>query len=107
MSDDVLNSERTNKRIPVLRKYVAGDKAPFIVHIYSDVADSVRPAHPLHVSRIIMGMVRDDDYLIEIKKLGKGKVLAEFATAEAANVILTSQSLAAHNLRAHSLHPAV
>lgn len=69
------------------------------MHIYSDELDAAKSIHPLHVSRIITGKVRDDKHIIEIKKLGRGKVLAEFATAEAANDIIASQNLASHNLR--------
>lgn len=42
---DVLNSEKKDHGIPMLRKYNAGDKAPFIVHIYSDSVDPVKLTH--------------------------------------------------------------
>lgn len=56
--------------------------------------------HPLHVSKLVTGVVRKDGDIVELKKLGKGKVMVEFGSASAANNLVNSEVFKAYNLRA-------
>jgi len=51
------------------------------VHVHSIVEDPAKPLHPLLISRTLSQIAYAD--IKEIKKIGKGKILAEMATAKA------------------------
>lgn len=84
-------------------KYTRNDAAPFIVHIHPLEEDSNNASflHPLTISRIITGIVFND--VIEIKKIGRGKIAVYLANFSAANRLVEDKSLALHKLRAFIL----
>lgn len=55
-------------------------------------------AHPLLVSKLIANIAFND--IIELKKIGKGKIMAELKTAKAANNLVSSDLLDSNNLKA-------
>lgn len=99
-SSDNHNSSRRNNSINFASsKYSSNDKAPFVVYIYSRNNNaSNQAAHPLLVSKLIANIAFND--IIELKKIGRGKIMAELKTAKAANDLVTSNLLEANNLRA-------
>lgn len=82
-------------------KYSARDNAPFVVYIYAKNSNPAKPMHPLHISKLITNIIRDSNAIREIKKIGRGKISAEFnLSAAAANNITTSPVLESYNLEA-------
>lgn len=87
------------KGFPTL-KYTINDKAPYTVYIYTKYSthSSTEAAHPLYVSKLIANIAYND--IIEIKKIGKGKIMADLKSHQAANNLVSSELLASHNLQA-------
>lgn len=51
-------------------KYTASDSAPFVVYMYAETQDSSKLNHPLHISKLITGITRNSNSILEIKKIG-------------------------------------
>lgn len=81
-------------------KYTSNDKAPYIIYIYTKNSShsSAEAAHPLHVSKLIANIAYNE--IIELKKIGKGKIMAELKTHQAANNLVSSELLDRNNLHA-------
>jgi len=78
--------------------YTNSDCPPFIVHVYSHSHDpSSSPAHPLLISKTLSQLAYSQ--IKEIKRIGKGKILAEMKSAEAANNLVQDPRLEKENLR--------
>jgi len=79
-------------------RYHSRDKPPFIVQVQPlQESDSIN-LHPLHISRILSQI--HPRGVLEIKKTGRNRILAQMSTYEAANRLLDDKSLAARNLKA-------
>jgi len=78
--------------------YSNTDCPPFIVHVYSTNEDPSGPMHPLLISRSLSRIAYSD--IKEIKKIGRGKVLAEMNSAKSANNLVLNSDLNKENLRA-------
>jgi len=88
------NSDQ-NKKIT----YSNSDQPPYIVHVYSNnnnIDPQIGPMHPLLISRTLSKIAYSE--IKEIKKIGRGKVLAEMTSAKAANNLVLNSSLTKDNL---------
>lgn len=81
-------------------KYVKNDHPPYIVHIHplEGYNNNNSVLHPLTISRIVTRIVFNE--VVEIKKIGRGKVSVQLANFNAANRLVDNQSLRLHKLRA-------
>jgi len=67
--------------------YSKSDFPPYIIHVYSITDDaSSGPVHSLLISRTLSQLAYAD--IKGIKRIGKGKVLAEMKSAKAANKLI-------------------
>jgi len=73
--------------------------SPFVVQVQSTQESGL--SHPLHVSHVISQIFPQD--ILEIKKVGRSKVLVQTNTYEPANRLVSNNSLTSHNLRAFIL----
>jgi len=80
----------------VSHRYNSKDQPPFVVQVQSTQESGT--SHPLHISRVISQIFPRD--ILEIKKAGRNKVLVQTKTYEAANRLVSNNSLTSHNLRA-------
>lgn len=96
----VQNTSDKNHNRKNCMKYSAKDCAPFIVYIYSGNGEGAKPAHPLHISRLVTDMFRDSNAIIEIKKIGLGKVMVELSSYAAANRLVDSQLMRSYKYSA-------
>lgn len=88
-----LNSE------PVPLQYSSYDKSPYVVYIYNkNLNSNSDSAHPLLVSKLVSNIAYND--IVEMKKIGRGKIMAELKSAKSANNLVSSSLLDANNLRA-------
>jgi len=72
--------------------YSHADNPPYIVHVYSHSEDpNVGLAHPLLISRVLSQIAYAN--IKEIKKIGRGKVLAEMKSIKAANELVQDPRL--------------
>jgi len=78
--------------------YSSTDCPPYIVHVYSTNEDPSSPMHPLLISRTLSRIAYID--IKEIKRIGRGKVLAEMNSAKSANNLVLNSNLDKENLRA-------
>jgi len=79
--------------------YSISDCPPFIIHVYSLNDDaSSGLVHPLLISRTLSQLAYFD--IKEIKRIGRGKILAEMKSAKAANNLVQDPRLEKENLRA-------
>jgi len=76
------------------------DQPPFVVQVQSTQESGT--SHPLHISRVIPQIFPRN--ILEIKKAGRNKILVQINTYEAANRLVSNNSLTSHNLRAFTLH---
>jgi len=79
-------------------RYHSRDRPPFVVQVQSLQESDSTNLHPLHISRILSQIYPKD--MLEIKKIGRNRILAQMCTYEAANKLLEDKSLAARNLKA-------
>jgi len=93
-SSDTANSGKVPKI-----QYFSTDKVPFVVHVHSIAEDPAELLHPLLISRSLSKIAYFD--IKEIKKIGKGKVLAEMASAKAVNDLTNNCSLEKEGLKAY------
>jgi len=77
-------------------RYNNKDRPPFLVQVQSTLESS--PPHPLHISRILSQILPRD--ILEIRKLGLGKVIVQLNSYETANRLVNNKSLTASNLKA-------
>lgn len=63
-------------------KYSCADKPPYVVHVQSTDAENTRSLHPLNMSQIISKIVYSE--LLEVRKIGRGKILAELRGCKSA-----------------------
>jgi len=78
--------------------YSNSDCSPYIIHVYSHSEDlSSKPAHPLLISRTLSQIAYSD--IKEIKRIRRGKILAEMKSAKTANSLIQN-SLEKENLKA-------
>lgn len=54
-----LSNNTKETRTATKNKYGVNDKAPFVVHVYTNNQDTIKQAHPLVVSRLITSITRD------------------------------------------------
>jgi len=86
--------EKNNKIL-----YSNSDCPPYIIHVYSQNDDpSVGPMHPLLISRTLSQIAYAD--IKEIKRIGRGKILAEMNSFTMANNLVLNPKLEKENLRA-------
>jgi len=78
--------------------YSSTDNSPYIVHVHSVNEDSLNPTHPLLISQSLSRIAYAD--IKEIRKIGRGKVLAEMHSAKAANNLVLNPNLEKENLKA-------
>jgi len=76
-------------------KYGSKDP-PYIVQVQS--LDELSPIHPLHISKIVSQILPRD--VLEIKKIGRGKVQGFLKSAVSANKLVSDASLNGLNLKA-------
>jgi len=79
-------------------QYSNSDIPPYIVHVHSVENDPTKLLHPLVISRTLSRIAYSD--IKEIRKIGKGKVLAEMTSAKAANNLINSPRLQKEGLKA-------
>jgi len=92
---DSLNA--ANAKVKTL--YSNSDCPPYIIHVYSlSENSSSSPAHPLLISRRLSQIAYSD--IKEIKRIGRGKVLAEMKSMKAANSLVQNLQLEKENLKA-------
>jgi len=77
-------------------RYNSKDQPPFVVQVQSTQKTAL--SHPLHISRVISQIFPRD--ILEIKKVGRNKVLVQTNSYEAANRLVSNSSLFSHNLKA-------
>jgi len=77
-------------------RYNNKDRPPYVVQVQSTVESS--PPHPFYISRILSQIYPRE--ILEIRKLGLGKVLVQLNSYESANRLVNNHSLTASNLRA-------
>jgi len=95
LKDSLTDPGNSNNKI----LYTSSDRPPFIVHVYSFNEDpSVPPMHPLLISRTLSQIAYAD--IKEIKRIGRGKILAEMNSYTAANNLVLNPKLDKDNLRA-------
>lgn len=92
------NQTASKDGVPFSYKYSDKDKAPFVVYIYTKNNSNSEAAHPLLVSKLIANIAFND--IIELKKIGKGKIMTELKSAKAANNLVSSDLLDSNNLKA-------
>jgi len=79
--------------------YSNSDQPPYIVHVYSNnnnIDPQIEPMHPLLISRTLSKIAYSE--IKEIKKIGRGKILAEMTSAKAANNLVLNPTLLKDNL---------
>jgi len=79
-------------------RYCGKDKPPYIVQIQSVQDSDSTSLHPLHISRIVSQASPRN--ILEIRKIGRNRIVAEMCTYDAANRLLENKSLSNHNLKA-------
>jgi len=77
-------------------RYNSKDQPLFVVQVQS--TKESESSHPLHISRVVSQIFPRE--ILEIRKIGRSKVLVQTNTYEAANRLATNSSLASYNLRA-------
>lgn len=96
MADSVVaDKEKRDRRT---FKYSNKDKGPYIVHVYSDANESGKSPHPLAMARVISSVVGNDT--LEIKSIGRGKILTSLKSFSSANALISSISLSNNKYRA-------
>jgi len=72
--------------------YLNTDNPPYIVHVYLRHEDpNSGPAHPLMISRTLSRLAYSN--IRKIKRIGRGKILAEMKTVKAANDLVQNPNL--------------
>jgi len=95
LKDSSTDSGNQNNKI----LYSNTDRPPYIIHVYSHNTDpSITPMHPLLISRTLSHIAYAD--IKEIKRIGRGKILAEMNSVNAANNLVLNPNLEKNNLRA-------
>jgi len=95
LKDSLTDPGKSNNKI----LYTSSDRPPYIIHVYSFSEDSlVSPMHPLLISRALSQIAYAD--IKEIKRIGRGKILAEMNSYNAANNLVLNPKLDKDNLRA-------
>jgi len=79
-------------------RYCSRDKPPFIVHVQPIQESDSTNLHPLHISRTLSQIFPRG--ILEIKKNGRNKILAQMSTYEVANRLIEDKFLASRNLKA-------
>ncbi|XP_018397608.1 PREDICTED: uncharacterized protein LOC108775675 [Cyphomyrmex costatus] len=77
-------------------RYSVRDPGPFVVYVYPINRDNA--IHPTLISRLIVKSGIPD--ILEIKKIGRGKVLIEVKSASAANRLVENQAFPQNDLKA-------
>jgi len=89
---DTANSGKAHKI-----QYSNTGNPPFAVHVHSTAENPAKLLHPLLISRSLSKIAYSN--IKEIKKIGKDKVLAEMASAKAANDLTNNCSLQKEDLK--------
>jgi len=77
-------------------RYNNKDRPPYVVQVQSTLESS--PPHPFHISRTLSQIYPRE--ILEIRKLGLGKVLVQLNSYESANRLVNNHSLTASDLKA-------
>jgi len=77
-------------------RYHNKDKPSFIIKVQSTLDSS--PPHLLHISRTLSQI--SPRKILEVKKIGRGKVLVQLSTYEAANRLVFNSLFSSYNLKA-------
>jgi len=77
-------------------RYNNKDRPPYVVQVQSTLESS--PPHPFHISKTLSQIYPRE--ILEIRKLGLGKVLVQLNSYESANRLVNNHSLIASNLKA-------
>jgi len=79
--------------------YTSSDRPPYIIHVYSNNEDPLTsPTYSLLINRTFSQIAYSD--IKEIKRIGRGKILAEMISANAANNLVQNPKLEKENLLA-------
>jgi len=73
-------------------------QSPYVIQMYLTNDDPTKSIHPLLITRVFSQIAYVD--IKEIKKIGRGKVLAEMSTAKAANNLTCNSRLEKEGLKA-------
>jgi len=79
-------------------KYNNNDRPPFIIQVQPVDDADVASFHPLHISRIFSQISPRD--IVEIRKTGRSRVIAEMRNREAANRLIANDQLLSLKLKA-------
>jgi len=79
-------------------KYNNNDRPPFIIQVQPVDDADVTSFHPLHISRILSQISPRD--IVEIRKTGRSRVIAEMRNREAANRLIANDQLLLQKLKA-------
>jgi len=96
--DVPIQSDNTVPSLASTFRYCRRDKPPFIVQVQPIQESDLTNLHPLHISRILSQIFPRG--ILEIRKNGRNKILAQMCTYEAANKLIEDKSLASRNLKA-------
>ncbi|XP_011685485.1 PREDICTED: uncharacterized protein LOC105448537 [Wasmannia auropunctata] len=103
LSDDgdssLSGKAKTRKVEEKANAYVTSDLPPYVVHIHLLCNSRNNMPHPVKIFANV-GKVRPSPNIIEMKRLGIGKILVECRTAAAANRLASNPDLANYNLKA-------
>ncbi|EZA60944.1 hypothetical protein X777_08156 [Ooceraea biroi] len=80
-------------------RYSYSDKPPYSVFIQPTVDNKESFVHPLTISRVLSTITPIE--LIEVKKTGRGRVVADFRTFSAANSVINHPELTKLKLKAY------
>jgi len=79
--------------------YSSSNNSPYTVHVYSINKDSLNPTYLLLISRTLSQIAYSD--IKEIKKVRRGKILAEMTTVKATNNLVLNTRLNTEKLNVH------
>jgi len=79
-------------------KYNSSDRPPFILQVQPVEDSEIASLHPLHMSRILSQISPRD--IVEIRKTGRSRIIAEMRNQEAANRLISNEQLTQHKLKA-------
>lgn len=96
-ASNVADGNLPQNKVSNTNLYSREDEPPFAVYIYSTQGNNAR-MHFSVLARIVSGVVKSD--IVQIKKIGDGKILVEVRTAAAANNIVNNSYWGKNNLKA-------
>lgn len=92
------NSSDKGEDARVVYKYNSKDKGPYVVYVYGSANKDNKMPHPLTIAKLVTNLVGNE--VMEIKSIGRGKVLVHTRTAAGANSLISLQLLKDKGYRA-------